>query len=169
MNYQKIFQELARNQAVFQNLLSDQSKEAYLWRPNPEHWCLLEIVCHLYDEEREDFRVRLKTVLETPGIYPPPIDPEGWVDERDYISRNYDIMVHKFLDARSASLQWLHSLENPQWDNFHEHSVFGEASGNHYLSNWLAHDYLHIRQITRLKYNYVKFLTGRDISYAGKW
>lgn len=27
--------------------------------PAPEKWCLLEIVFHLYDEEREEFRARV--------------------------------------------------------------------------------------------------------------
>jgi len=169
MNYDYIINQLAQNQSVFENLFLDQTQEAYLWRPYPEHWCLLEIACHLYDEELEDFRLRLKIVLETPGVMPPPIDPEGWVKERKYVERNYEIMIHKFLDERTKSLEWLRALENPQWDNAHQHPVFGKADGHHYLTNWLAHDYLHIRQITRLKYNYVKALTGRDINYAGKW
>jgi len=38
-----------------------------------------------------------------------------------------------------------------------------------FFSNWLAHDYLHIRQITRLKYDYLKQLTNEDLSYAGTW
>ncbi len=38
-----------------------------------------------------------------------------------------------------------------------------------FLSNWLAHDYLHIRQITKLKYDYLKQLTNEDLNYAGNW
>lgn len=169
MDYTLLINTLSANKNVFQNLLENQTKEAYLWRPNSAHWCLLEIVCHLYDEEREDFRTRIKTTLETPGTLPPPIDPVAWVKERKYIDRNYDIIVHKFLSERAQSIQWLESLSNPPWDNYHKHSKLGNVSAHHYISNWVAHDYLHIRQITRLKYNYLKTLTGENLAYAGNW
>jgi uncharacterized protein YutE (UPF0331/DUF86 family) len=37
------------------------------------------------------------------------------------------------------------------------------------FKNWLAHDYLHIRQIIRLKFEYLKGFTGENLSYAGDW
>jgi len=169
LNYSLIFDSLEANQSIFQNLLLNQSEDAYLYRPHSEHWCLLEIVCHLYDEEKEDFRLRLKTILESPGIAPPPIDPEAWVKERKYIERNYEIMVHKFLDERTRSIEWLRSLNAPQWDNFYQHVTLGKLSAHLFISNWLAHDYLHIRQITRVKYTYLKSISKEDVSYAGKW
>jgi DinB family protein len=169
MDSKLIFDTLEQNKTVFQNLLENQDQAAYLWRPHSEHWCLLEIVCHLYDEEREDFKIRLKTVLETPGQLPPPNDPVGWVKERKYIDRNYGIMVHKFLEERTQSLEWLRSLSNPNWDNCYEHSYWGKVTAKNLISNWLAHDYLHIRQITRLKYNFLKIVTGESLEYAGKW
>lgn len=169
MDYSALFTELEQNKFVFQYLLLPQDKKAYLWRPNPEHWCLLEIICHLYDEEREDFRIRLKTTLERPGTLPPPFDPVAWVKERDYISRNYEIMVHKFLEERTQSVKWLRSLINPKWDNAYEHPTLGSLSAHFFISNWLAHDYLHIRQIVRIKHQYTAARTGADISYAGNW
>jgi hypothetical protein len=30
------------------------------WKPTPEAWSILEVVCHLGDEEREDFRPLLQ-------------------------------------------------------------------------------------------------------------
>ncbi|MFT5765897.1 MAG: hypothetical protein ACI8VT_003142 [Saprospiraceae bacterium] len=169
MDYKHLFDTLDHNKAIFQNLLEDQDQVAYLWRPDPEHWCLLEIACHLYDEEREDFRLRLKTVLETPGQLPPLNDPVGWVKERKYIDRNYDIMVHKFLEERTQSVEWLRSFSNPQWDNYYEHPQWGKITAHHFIANWLAHDYLHIRQITRLKYNFLKEISGENLEYAGDW
>ena len=63
--YQYIFAELQKNKAVFENLLNGSTQDAYTWKQASDKWCLLEIICHLYDEEREDFRVRLGLVLET--------------------------------------------------------------------------------------------------------
>jgi hypothetical protein len=38
-----------------------------------------------------------------------------------------------------------------------------------FLHNWLAHDYLHIRQIIRIKYDYLKKTSGEILLYAGEW
>ena len=59
MGLKDIIQQLENNQKVFQNLLTNKTKDLYLWRPKPEKWCLLEIVCHLLDEEKDDFRARV--------------------------------------------------------------------------------------------------------------
>lgn len=169
MDYNKVNQELIRNKFVFKELLSGLSEEEYLWKQNPDKWCLLEIICHLYDEEREDFRTRTKQVLESPEIPLPKIDPVGWVKERNYLHQNFSQKLNAFLSEREQSIKWLDSLENPNWGNTHNHPKLGKMTAKLFLSNWLAHDYLHIRQITRLKFDYLKFKSGGDLSYAGNW
>ncbi len=169
MNYTKIINGLSENRTVFKELLSGLTEEIYLWKPNAEKWCLLEIVCHLYDEEREDFRTRTRHLLETPTEPLPPIDPQGWVEMRNYIQQNYPDKLNDFLTEREQSVKWLQSLSNPQWDNAYEHPKFGKMTAKMFLSNWLAHDYLHIRQITKLKYDFLKQMTNEDLNYAGNW
>ena len=61
MKHQIIIQKLAKNRALYKILLNNVPEAEFLWKINPEKWCLLEIVCHLFDEEREDFRTRTKT------------------------------------------------------------------------------------------------------------
>src|SRR5262245_27943916 len=102
-----IINELSRNRNIFSELLKRNSSEEYLWKQSPDKWCLLEIVCHLYDEEREDFRSRLKHVLETPSEQLPSIDPPAWVTERNYIGQNYDERLQVFLRERDNSIEWL--------------------------------------------------------------
>ncbi len=76
---------------------------------------LLEIVSHLLDEEREDFRTRTRHLLEKPGDPFAPIDPEGWVSARDYIHQEFEQTLQFFLEEREQSLQWLQSLADPDW------------------------------------------------------
>ena len=170
MDHQSIFQKLAANRLVFAGMLKGVLKDEYIWRPAENKWCLLEIACHLYDEEKEDFKSRVQHVLETPEQTLPPIDPEGWVTERKYMEQDYDQVVDNFLTEREGSVQWLKNLTNPNWKNAHNHPKFGPLSAEMFLANWLAHDYLHIRQILRLKYKFLKQKVG-DIKllYAGKW
>ena len=165
----KYINGLSDNIYVFKGLLSGLTDEEILWRPHPEKWCLLEIVCHLHDEELEDFRTRTRHVIETPTETLPPIDPQGWVLSRKYFQQNYRDKLNSFLKEREESVKWLMALSDPKWDNAYEHPKFGKMTAKMFLSNWLAHDYLHIRQIIKLKYDYLKHLTNEDLNYAGNW
>jgi hypothetical protein len=160
---------LEDNQDVFESLLAGTDDDLIQWREAEGKWNLLEIACHLHDEEREDFRARLQMVLEDPQREFKSIDPAGWVKSRAYASQSFDVMVEKFLDERRSSISWLYSLENPPLDNTYNHPSIGPMSGKMILSNWLAHDYLHIRQITRIKYNFLKHISGESLGYAGDW
>jgi len=169
INHSDIIEKLSLNAATFQSLFTGLFEEEYLWKPVPEKWCLLEVICHLYDEEREDFRGRLKQVLETPELPLPKIDPVGWVNERKYLEQNFSDMLSKFLGERKHSVEWLHSLKSPKWKNAYKHPKFGPLTAEMFLANWLAHDYLHFRQITFLKYHYLKTHFDTDLNYAGNW
>ena len=169
MESQLIYNELARNKDVFYNLLKDISKREYIWSQEKGKWCLLEIVCHLYDEEREDFRKRVKCVLDDPNTPPPPFDPLVWVKERNYIDQDYNQVLNNFLGERKKSVSWLHSLKSPKWDNTYHHPKIGPMSAQLFLSNWLAHDYLHIRQIVKLKFDFLKQISKESLNYAGNW
>jgi len=167
--YNKIVAELSSNKEILKELLTEVSIEEYLWKTTPDKWCLLEIICHLYDEEREDFRARMRHVFENHELPLPPIDPPGWVQKRQYIQQNYSETLNKFLKEREQSIKWLQSLKNPKWENAYDHPKFGEMTAKMFLSNWLAHDFLHIRQILKLKFDYLKKLSDETLTYAGEW
>ncbi len=169
VNVEYITHELEKNQHIFSTLLQKLQLAEQTWRPQANKWCLLEIVCHLYDEEREDFRARIKHVFNNPKLPLQPIDPVGWVTQRKYMQKNYTDILNEFLLERERSVQWLKNLDNPKWDSFYLHSKFGKMTGSMFLSNWLAHDYLHIRQILQLKFKYLQSLSGEELSYAGEW
>ncbi|WP_136482104.1 DinB family protein [Cognatitamlana onchidii] len=164
-----IIKKLEENILVFEGLLKNKSLEETLWRTKPEKWCLLEIVCHLLDEEQYDFKARLKHALETPQKPLVPIDPVGWVARHDYISKNYNDTLIMFLNERKKSIAWLKNLKKPSWGHAIKHPELGELSAELFLNNWLAHDYLHIRQILNYQYLYLKQQTNTPLSYAGNW
>jgi hypothetical protein len=169
MNHSAIIKELLKNKGVYQNLLLGTHSEQYLWKPEPGRWSLVEVVCHLHDEETEDFRSRMKHVFKTPELTLPPIDPAEWAKERNYLKADFGIMLEKFLKERLLSVEWLSDLKEPNWKEVHLHPKFGSMTPELILTNWLAHDYLHIRQIVGLKYTYLKMHSQLDLSYAGTW
>ena len=164
-----IIRQLEANINTFEGLLKSDSTEEILFRPEPAKWCLLEIACHLVDEETEDFRTRLKHVLTTPQNPLPPIDPSGWVSSRNYLGQNYQEKTKTFLLERKSSVHWLKSLIQPEWNNAYAHPKFGPLSGKLFLCNWLAHDLHHIRQIVSIKHAFLKYITGENLKYAGDW
>jgi hypothetical protein len=164
-----ILEQFQKNKQVFYELFKDESEELFIWKQTPEKWCLLEILCHLYDEERKDFRFRTKWVLEKPNQIPPPFNPIDWVTDHDYMGQDYNIILDKFLKERESSINWLRSLENINWNHSFEHPKLGKMTAEYFLNNWLAHDYLHIRQIIKLKFDYLNNRFNEDLNYAGKW
>ncbi len=160
---------LEQNREVFQHLLSNKPEDHYQWKQGEGKWSLREIVCHLHDEEVEDFRERVKCTIETPGQLPPAIDPVGWVTKRKYAEQDYEQKVKDFLHERTKSVEYLKSLDNPDWNSGYDHPELGFQNAMKYFVNWLAHDFHHIRQINVLNYDYLKAKSGEDLSYAGRW
>lgn len=167
--YSHILNQLKANGQLFKGLFAKVTEEEYLWKQQPGKWCLLEILCHLYDEEREDFRARTAHILKHPDKPLPPINPSGWVTERDYLNWDFEKTCRNFLMERAQAVNWLNSLKNPNWEHAYIHKKFGPMTANMLLSNWLAHDYLHIKQILKLKYDYLKHLSSENLNYAGGW
>ncbi len=159
-----IIRKLHSNKDVFQHLLDNIAVEQYTFRDDKNSWCLLEVVCHLLDEEVEDFRARVSHILARPNLPLKPISPDKWPVERNYIQKDFNAAVQNFLDERQKSIDWLTSLKNPKWEQTVYHPEVGPRSAKKFLVNWLAHDYHHIRQINRIHHAYLKFSSGDDLT-----
>ena len=84
MEFSRLYHELQNSTEMIRALLSGIIQEEARIKPNPESWSILEVVCHLYDEEREDFREHLDWILHRQQEEWHQIDPQGWVIERQY-------------------------------------------------------------------------------------
>lgn len=133
-------------------------------------WSIVEILCHLADEEHEDFRARLEMTLRDPTADWPKIDPEGAARARRYQEQSPRDALERFIAARAANLKWLASLGAVNWSQAAQHPRLGALRAGDLLASWAAHDLLHLRQITKRLYEAVgreagEFTTG----YAGEW
>lgn len=169
MKPEAITNTLERNQTVFRGLLQNKTSEEYFWRPKVNKWNLLEITCHLLDEEQRDFKARIRYIFEKPDYPMPSINPEAWVVQHSYRSRDYNEVVAAFLNERQLSVAWLRERIDANWNQSIIHPKLGEMTAGLFLANWLAHDYLHIRQIVSLDYHFLKAKSGLDLNYAGNW
>ena len=75
------------------------------WKPPSGAWSILEIVCHLADEEAEDFRQRVFSTLDDPDKPWPGIDPEAAATDRTYNERILAELEKQGLNAGSPSNQ----------------------------------------------------------------
>jgi len=169
MDLDYFIHRFSENRKVFQSLLRGVSPEQAIWKPAPAKWSMLEVINHLYDEEREDFRDRLELTLKDPAQEWPQIDPQGWVTSRNYGDRELAASLDNFLSEREKSLAWLQGLESPAWQQRHEVSGRVRSAGD-LLASWLAHDFLHIRQLARLHWQYLSVIAEPyETAYGGPW
>lgn len=167
---QEIIARLRHNQSVFISLLTGLNREQQQFREAGDKWNIHEILCHLYDEERDDFRYRTFHAIHTPNETLPPINPEGWVKERKYADWNFEETLKLFIEERNHSLDELTEAVNEptNWESEVLHPHLGELSAEHFLHNWVAHDHIHIRQINRILYAYMVHISpGINFQYAG--
>lgn len=166
---QALFDRLEQQAAVLRALLQGMPDDEARWRPEPAKWCALEVTCHLLDEEREDFRARIQSTLESPVKPWPKIDPPAWVSERRYMEQDLVKVLAEFLSERARSVAWLRGLNDAPWGNAYQHPSVGPVSCDLLLANWVAHDLHHIRQLNNLRYAFLRAGTRVPLDYAGTW
>jgi len=121
MHFAKLIDSLERFGRTLPIVVRDVTDDDSRWKPPDGAWSILEVVCHLADEEEFDFRKRAKLTLSNPSQPWPPIDPEGWAVERHYNDGILDEAVQRFGRLRTQSTTWLRSLESPDWKRAYDH------------------------------------------------
>jgi hypothetical protein len=169
MRFETLYQELVNSTEMIRSLLAGMTQEEAQTKPNPESWSILELLCHLYDEDREDFREHLGFILHPDGKKWHQIDPQTWVTTRKYNEQDFNEIQEKFFAERSKSLDFLQGLSVENWD-INYTSEFGTMSAGEMLASWIAHDNLAIRQFVELRRHRVENITKPyNIAYAGDW
>lgn len=122
--------------------------EAALWRERPAaaEWSPLEIVCHLRDEEAEDFGARIR-VVAAGGERFVPIDPERWAVERRYRDAEPAAALGVFSERRAANLEFLATVSPDRLRATVTQPGTGTLSGLDLLAGWVTHDRLHLTQL----------------------
>lgn len=169
MNFEAVYQELTLSTEIIRTLLAGITQQETQVKPKANSWSMLELLCHLYDEEREDFREHLDFILNRQQEEWYRISPERWVVERNYNGQDFNERRGRFFEERSKSLNWLEGLAESRWDIKYK-SGFGELSAGDMLVSWVAHDNLAIRQFVELRRHRIEIITKPyAIEYAGDW
>jgi len=164
-----LFHELVLSTEMIRALLAGVPQIEAQYKPGKSVWSILEVTCHLYDEEREDFREHLDFILHRQHEEWHPIAPQAWVKLRKYNQKNFKSMQRKFFVERKKSLLWLKSLNNADWNIVYK-SQWGSMRASDMFASWVAHDNLHIRQLVELRRVRIERMARpHRIQYAGDW
>jgi hypothetical protein len=160
---------MAQHAKIIRLLTEDIFPEQARWKPDADTWSILEIINHLYDEEREDFRAHLDAILHRPEDPWSGIRPFEWVTERRYNERDLETSVQNFLAERRDSLAWLESLGTPDWEASMPAPWGSDISAGDMFASWVIHDQWHIQQLVQIRRAYtIAQVTPYDVEYAGE-
>ncbi|HEY5983781.1 MAG TPA: DinB family protein [Anaerolineales bacterium] len=169
LDFPALYLELIDSTEMIRALVAGITPEEARIKPAADSWSIIETLCHLFDEERLDFRARLEATLNRPEQAWEPIDPQGWVTARKYNEQDINDIKRRFLAERSKSLDWLKGLENRDWRQTHT-SQSGSMSAGDLLASWVAHDNLTVRQLVELRrHRLERICRPFSIAYAGDW
>ena len=76
MTFTSLYQELTLSTEMIRSLLTGIGQAEAQVKPDASTWSILEVTCHLYDEEREDFREHLDFILHRQYAEWHVIDPQ---------------------------------------------------------------------------------------------
>lgn len=169
MKFETLYQELQHSTEMIRALLLGITQEEAYLKPDADLWSILEVTCHLYDLEHEDFREHLDFIMHRQNEEYHDIDPQSWVQKRRYNEQDFQSIQDKFFAERQKSLEWLKGLSNSDWDIVYE-LKWGSMTAGEMFSCWVAHDNLHIRQLVELRRKRIENITKPyPIEYAGDW
>ena len=164
-----VVRQLSASAAAIRALVEGVSAEQAEWQPDAESWSLKQVMEHVDNTERLDFRLHLQEIFHEP--------PLGWggLSLPYQAAPDCATSLSNFLREREASIAWLRGLAGVDWDAYSE-ATFGPnaekltMSAGNLLYAWVAHDYLHIRQINELLFAWnAQQARPYSVEYAGGW
>jgi hypothetical protein len=168
IDLQSIARQLAANAHAIRALVRAIPEEQARWQSKPETWSITQVMEHLYNEERLDFRQHLKEMLHDP--------PQPWGAFHDeWLSlKSCRQALDAFLAEREASIAWLETLESTDWDVQTQATFVDETialRAGDVLVSWVDHDFSHLRQVIALLHAWHKQKAAPySTQYAGgRW
>ncbi|MBZ0267320.1 DinB family protein [bacterium] len=166
--FRALIEDHARFPAALLAVFQGADEQLLRDRETEKKWSPLEILAHLRDEEKLDFRVRAQCAID--GREPElNVDPEKWVTERNYNAMDPGEVYLDFAAERADSCRWLSSLSMADLEPALEHPAAGTMRAGDFIAAWRLHDLLHLRQFAHaMAVNTSRRLSDWKTAYAGE-
>jgi hypothetical protein len=170
INIDEIVRMMSGTAEAMHSLVGSISDEHARWKPGPDTWSMMQVMEHVYNEERIDFRKILKRMLNEP------FQPSGESPQEEYAPvASCRQALAGFMVEREESILWLRGLHAPDWEvtsqwPFGPERVMTTFSAGDVLLSWVEHDLLHLRQVIELLHAWnEKQASPCSLQYAGGW
>lgn len=119
-----------------------------LVRPSPTAWSAAEIACHLRDIE-EAYLDRMRFILMNDAPRLSLLDPDRWVEERQYRRCDAGAALAAFRARREDTFVFVESLAPDQWERGADHPARGRLTIRRIVHSLARHDAEHLDQAVR--------------------
>jgi hypothetical protein len=102
-----VIRQMTVNAQAIRSLMKTLSSEQANWKPDIETWSMTQVMDHVCNEERVDFRAHLKELFSTPRL------AWGGLGEKWKNVDDCQKALKGFLAEREASLAWLKNCNPP--------------------------------------------------------
>jgi DinB superfamily len=134
---------------ILPTILRDVPEEGWRWAGDGDgEWSIIEVTCHLRDSEERSFaRVRRMCEEDHPRL-------EAW-DEAElarfsgYREQQLAEALAAFIENRTQHTTFLECMDVESWRRLGVHDEVGEISVQQLTAHMVAHDAVHLAQISR--------------------
>jgi hypothetical protein len=110
-------------------------------------WSSREILAHLVDDEIYVMRTRLERIIKEDHPSLAPHDEKQWYANRNTTRDAPVELLGDFAVQRAASLGIIKMLRESDWMRQGYQPEYGLFTAQEWLSQWVAHDTAHLRQV----------------------
>jgi hypothetical protein len=157
---------LKRTPIVLETLLSGLPDDWIHCNEGPDTWSPFQVVGHLIVNEETNFLVRAKMILsnQEPKLLSR-ISMTSHLDRFKSVPLVDQLILLKELRSQNIISLSSFSIVDTDFDRIAIHPEIGVVNLTNVLSAWVAHDFIHIGQITRVMAKQYKNEVGPFIKY----
>ena len=165
-NLDRSYEILERTPTVLRALLQNLHDSWTSGNEGPETFSPYDVVGHLIQGEKTDWRDRTTIILEhsTTKTF---IPFDRFAQFEECKGKSLSQLLDEFEKLRKESLEWLQSLNltEADFDKKGIHPSLGQVTLKQLLSTWVIHDLTHIAQVSRVMAKQYKEEMGPWVEY----
>lgn len=119
------------------------------FHPQPDRWCIKQIIGHLVEEDTRDFAGRIRQMIEQHLPTLDLNDQDAVARSRTDCGKSLSVLLAEFIAVRRQSAMFVASLGKSDLDRGGGHPKLGTITVRELLHEWIYHDLNHLNQINR--------------------